>query len=147
MMLGTHRFLLAFLLAAGLATPATAFAADSGAPFPLARQVTALDGTIVWVTGELGRQTLMRRTPDGAIASVAGSPVARSYGSIDLGRDRDGRLLLTYLRCDAATPCKATDVRADRVAAIAVDVYEYSFPQTIGGRDMGSMLAASSEGS
>ena len=38
------------------------------------------------------------------------------------------------------------DLRSTRVAAVAADIYEYSFSQTVGGRDMWSFLAAASEG-
>ena len=222
-----HRSLLTILLAATLlAVPAGASAADTlVAPDTAARQVAALDGTLVWVSGAFGRQRLMQRTPDGTIAPVKGAPVARSY-AIDLGRDSDGKLLLTYKRCDTASSCKvlwndldgrratyrnlaprgctlstavsqwrtniayglfctrsgradnargglyvkakgraarklalprdavrfgarsidAVDLRASRAAAIAADIYEYAFSQSLGGRDMWSIFAAASEG-
>ncbi|HEX4362936.1 MAG TPA: hypothetical protein VHZ75_00175 [Solirubrobacteraceae bacterium] len=112
--------------AAALAAPAATLAADPPvapalpsvpgpapaadvlvAPDPLAQQIAALDGTVVWVSGRFGHQTLMQRTPDGTIAAVKGAPLSRSYSSIDLGHNSDGRLLLTYLRCDAGAACKA----------------------------------------
>jgi hypothetical protein len=107
MMLGMHRLLPTGLIAAAaLALPATASAADTlVAADPAARQVAALDGTIVWVTGAFGHQKLLQRTPGGAVAPVKGAPEARSY-SIDLGHDADGKLLLTYKRCDTASSCK-----------------------------------------
>lgn len=222
-----HRSLLTSLLtAACLALPASASAQDALiAPDPAAQQITALDGTIVWVSGPFGSQRLLQRTPDGMIAPVKGAPLSRAYRSIDLGKDRDGRLLLTYLRCDTSSACKSlwndldgrratyrkltlpgcsistavsqwrarvayglfctgsaanqkrtglyakngsrpivrlprprdavkfgvraiesVDVRGERVAAVAADVYEYSFSQTVAGRDMRSFLAAASEG-
>jgi hypothetical protein len=222
-----HRSLLISLLAAALlALPATASAADPlVAADPAAEQVTALGGTIVWITGEFGHQRLMQRTPDGTISAVEGTREARDYRGVDLGRDSDGRPLLTYLRCDAAGPCQAlwndldgrratfrklalpgclvdtapaqwrtriayglsctgsatnrkksglyvkrgsrppvrlprprdavkfritniadVDLRATRVAAVAADVYEYSFSQTTAGRDMRSAFVAASEG-
>ena len=222
-----HRSLLTSLVASALlAIPATASAADTlVAPDPAAEQVTALDGTIVWVTGEFGHQRLMQRIPDGTISVVKGTREARDYRQIDLGRDRDNRLLLTYLRCDADGPCQAlwndldgrratfrnlarpgcrvdtapaqwrtriayglfctgstanrrntglyvksgsrtpvrlprpadaarfgirtitdVDLRSTRVAAVAADVYEYSFSQTTAGRDMRSAMVAASEG-
>ena len=221
------RLLLTFLLSAALlAIPATASAADTlVAPDPAAEQVTALDGTIVWVTGEFGRQRLMQRTPDGTISVVKGTREARDYREIDLGRDRDNRLLLTYLRCDAGGPCQAlwndldgrratyrnlavpgcrvdtapaqwrtriayglfcsgstanrkntglyvkngprkpvrlprpadavrfgirtiddVDLRSTRVAAVAADVYEYSFSQTTAAKDLRSAFVVASEG-
>ncbi len=167
----------------------------------------------------------MLRTPDGTIGPVEDAPRSRSYRSIDLGRDSDGRLRLTYLRCDASSSCKSlwddldgrratfrnlappkcqistavsqwrtrlayglscsgsranqrrsglyvknrsrpplrlprpkdavrfgarfiesVDLRGTRVAAVAADIYEYSFAQTVGGADMRSFLAAASEG-
>lgn len=222
-----HRVLLTSLLAAAcLALPASASAQDAlVAPDPAAQQITALDGTIVWVSGPFGSQRLMQRTPDGTIAPVEGAPLSRSYRSIDLGKDRDGELLLTYLRCDTSSSCRSlwndldgrratyrkltlpgctistavsqwrarvayglscagsasnrrrtglytkngsrpivrlprpkeavrfgvtfvesVDLRGERVAAVAADIYEYSFSQTVGGRDMRSFLAAASEG-
>lgn len=94
------------LVAACLASAASATAADTlVAADPAVQQITALDGTIVWVSGAFGSQRLMQRTPDGTVAAVKGAPVSRSYRSIDLGRDRDGNLRLTYLRCDRGAPC------------------------------------------
>jgi hypothetical protein len=227
MMLAMHRLLPASLLAAlALALPAAASAADVlVAPDPAAQQLTALDGTIVWVTGAFGHQKLMQRTPDGAVAPVKGTREARSYRSIDLGHDSDGALRLTYLRCDTNTACKAlwndldgrratfrtltlpkcaistapswwrtriaygldctgsaanrrrtglyvkngthaprhlplpkdavkfgvdriesVDLRATRVAAVAADIYEYAFSESVNGTGMASFLAAASEG-
>jgi hypothetical protein len=222
-----NRALLSSLLAAAcLALPPNAAAADTlVAPDTAARQVAALDGTLVWVTGAFGHQRLMQRTPDGTISPVKGAPEARSY-AIDLGHDSDGRLLLTYERCDTARSCKvlwndldgrratyrnltlprctlstapsqwrtniayglfctrngraddarsglyvkpkgraprrlprprdavrfgargidAVDLRATRVAAIAADIYEYAFSQSLTGRDMWTIFAAASEG-
>ncbi|MEA2219592.1 MAG: hypothetical protein QOJ35_2218, partial [Solirubrobacteraceae bacterium] len=102
-----HRLLICLLAAAAFAAPATASAADTlVATDAAAKQITALDGTLVWVTGELGHQRLMQRTPDGTVSAVKGAPVARSYPSIDLGHNSDGNLLLTYKRCDAGSSCK-----------------------------------------
>ena len=221
------RSLLAALVAAALlAVPATASAAGTVvAPDPAAEQVTALGGTIVWVTGDFGRQRLMQRAPDGTISAVEGTRAAHDYRAIDLGRDRDGRLRLTYLRCDAGAPCQtlwndldgrratfrtlarpgcqvntapaqwrtsvayglfctgsarnrrttglyvkhgsrkpvrlprprdavrfaitniaAVDLRSTRLAAVAADVYAYSFSQTVAGRGMRSAFVAGSEG-
>ena len=59
------RSLLTSLLAAALlALPATASAADTlVVPDPAAQQITALDGTVVWVSGKFGHQKLMQRSP------------------------------------------------------------------------------------
>lgn len=222
-----HRFVLTPMLAAScLALPAGAFAQDPPiVPDPAVQQITALDGTIVWVSGPFGSQRLMQRTPGGTISPVEGAPLSRSYRSIDLGKNRDGKLLLTYLRCDTGSSCKAlwndldgrratyrnltlpgctistavsqwrarvayglscsgseaaqkrtglytkngsrpivrlprprdavrfrvrfiesVDLRGERVAAVAADVYEYSFSQSVRGTDMRSFLAAASEG-
>jgi hypothetical protein len=221
------RLLLPTLLTAGacLVLPAGAAAQDTVAADPAAEQITALDGTVVWVSGGFGRQRLVQRTPDGTIAPVKGAPQSRSYRSIDLGRDSDGKLRLTYLRCDTSSSCKSlwddldgrratfrnleapkcrvntavsqwrtrvayglfctgsaanqkltglytkngsrrpvrlprpkdavrfgvraiesVDLRGERVAAVAADIFEYSFSQTVAGRDMRSFLAAASEG-
>jgi hypothetical protein len=222
-----NRSLVTPLLAvAALATTASAASADTlVAPDSAAKDVAALDGTIVWVTGAFGHQRLMQRTPDGTIAAVKGAPEARSY-AIDLGHDSDGKLLLTYTRCDTARSCKVlwndldgrratfrnltlpgctlstapaqwrtnvaygmfctrrgkadnartglyvkaqgkaprqlprpkdaikfgarsisdVDLRGSRVAAIAEDVYEYAFSQSLAARDMWTLLAAASEG-
>jgi hypothetical protein len=104
-----HRSLLSSILAAAaLALPAaTASAADTVvAPDAAAQRVTALDGTLVWVSGAFGHQKLMQRNPDGTIAAVKGTREARSYPSIDLGHNSDGDLLLTYKRCDSSSSCK-----------------------------------------
>ena len=60
--------------------------------------MTALDGTLVWASGAFGAQVLMRST-GGRVTRVEGAPQADAYGSIDLGRDARGRLVLTYARC------------------------------------------------
>jgi hypothetical protein len=239
MMRAMHRSLLTSLIAASAVAlsavaAATASAADTllvpapdvlVVPDPAAQQITALDGTIVWVSGAFGHQTLMQRTPDGTVAAVKGARAARWYRSIDLGRDSDGGLLLTYLRCDATTSCQAlwndldgrratfrrlaprncavstapsqwrtriaygldcggpaanrkltglyvkngsrsptrlprpkdavkfgvsqiesVDLRGTRVAAVAADIYEYSFSESVAGTDMRSFFAAASEG-
>ena len=52
-----------------LLVPAAASADTTVHPDPLAEQVTALDGKLVWVTGAPGRQTL---------AGAATGPTARS---------------------------------------------------------------------
>jgi hypothetical protein len=222
-----HRFGLPTLVAAAcLALTATASAQDTlVAPDPAAGQISALDGTIVWVSGAFGSQRLLQRTPDGAIAPVKGAAQSRSYRSIDLGKDSDGKLRLTYLRCDTSSSCKSlwddldgrratfrhleppgctistavsqwrtrlayglscagsaanrrltglytkngahkpvrlprpqdavtfgvkaiesVDLRGTRVAAVAADIFEYSFSETVAGGDMRSFLAAASEG-
>src|SRR3954454_15941252 len=71
----------------GCAAPA-AHAATIAAD-PTASEVTALDGTVVWVSGPAGAQTLMRRDAAGT-QPVQGAPTARFYRSIDLGHDRAG---------------------------------------------------------
>jgi hypothetical protein len=111
-----HRSLLTSLLAAtAFAFPAaTASAADVlVAPDAAAQQITALDGTIAWVTGAFGHQTLMQRTPDGTISAVKGTRAARTYRSIDLGHDQDGALRLTYLRCDGNANSTCTSLWND----------------------------------
>lgn len=118
--------LLTALLALGVATTA-AGAADT-VVVPIAEPSThtpgldtyalaALDGTIVWRRGTFKQQTLMQRTPDGTITRVLGAPEA-FYPSIDLGRDADGQLVLTYLRCEDLGRCKAysDDLAGHRVA-------------------------------
>jgi hypothetical protein len=91
------------VVAAACAAPA-AMAATTVAVDPTATELTALDGTVVWVSGALGAQTLMQHDASGS-RPVAGAPTARSYRSIDLGRDRRGALVLTYVRCPAAGGC------------------------------------------
>jgi len=94
-------------LGAIAAMPAAATAADTTVvPGADASRMTALDGTLVWVTGKFPNQTLMRRAPDGVVAPVPGAPVA-TYRSIDLGHDGSGRLVLTYIRCAGTRGCKA----------------------------------------
>jgi hypothetical protein len=77
-------------------------APDPGiSPVPGFGGLTALGGTIVWVSGpSAGAQRLMERTPTGVIVPVAGAAPAFRYVSPDLGRDRAGRLVLTYSRCN-----------------------------------------------
>ena len=188
--------------------PAPASAADTTiAADPLADQVTALGGKVVWVTGASGHQRL---------AGVPSPPATKAYRSVDLGRDSNGRLVLTYLRCRTFSHCTAfrddlnghrrafkglaprgcalstapavwgkrlayglgcrragrsglyvdgrrlplpkdarkygvdeitsVDLRGTRVAAVAADIYEYAFSQTIAGRQRHSYFVAASEG-
>src|SRR3954465_13893892 len=72
---------------------------------PAAQPLPALDGTVVWVSGEFGSQILMQHTAAGGTVRVAGAPAARSYPSIDLGHDTRGELVLTYRRCATLTSC------------------------------------------
>jgi hypothetical protein len=97
-----HRSLLTCLLAStALSLPVASAAADTlVAPDAAAGKITALDGTLAWVSGPFGHQKLMQRTPDGTISVVKGTREARTYRSLDLGHDQDGALRLTYLRCD-----------------------------------------------
>src|SRR3954465_11114037 len=91
------RCLLALTAAALLACAAPA-AADT--------TIAALDGTVVWVSGEPGSQMLMQRA-DGVTAPVAGAPAAQGYRSVDLGHDAHGGLVLTYRRCSTFSRCVA----------------------------------------
>lgn len=197
------------------------------APDPVADEVTALDGTIVWVSGKFGEQVLMQRSPTGVITRVKGAPHAKAYRTIDLGHDRKNRLVLTYQRCKTASSCKAildnlkgtrssykhltlkrcslttspaawrtrlayglqcrkpnkqiddarsglyvrngaktprrmrlptdatkfgvtnissVDLRGTRVAAVAADVYEYSFTESVDRTGLRSIFGAASEG-
>ena len=95
---------LALLLVPAAASADTTINAD-----PLADQVTALDGKVVWVTGASGHQTL---------AGAATGPEAKAYRTIDLGRDANGKLVLTYLRCKTFSRCTAfrDDLNGHRVA-------------------------------
>lgn len=97
------RLLPSILLGSALALPAPS-AAETVAPDPQAKALTALGGTIVWISGDGPGQRLMQRTPDGVIAPV-NSPEAPYYRDLDLGRDADGRLLLTYARCSTPANC------------------------------------------
>lgn len=108
--------LLALVLVA--AVPSNAAADMLIAPDPQASEVTALDGTVVWVTAPTERRrTLMRRT-SGQIAPVNGAPLAADYRSIDLGHDEHNKLVLTYVRCDPYSKCKAyrDDLRGHRAS-------------------------------
>ncbi len=64
-------------MAALVATVGAAAADTVVAPDPAAEQVTALGGTLVWVSGDFGEQKLMQRDSNG-IAGVQGAPAARS---------------------------------------------------------------------
>src|SRR3954452_2535525 len=72
---------------------ATPVVADAGA-----QGGTALDGTVVWVSGGPGAETLIRPHPAG-YRPATGAPRASAYRSIDLGRDRPRGLVLSYVRC------------------------------------------------
>src|SRR3954453_2478546 len=91
---------LRLLITLALLAPATASAADTTvAADPLADQVTALDGKVVWVSGASGPQVLK---------GLAGPPAeAKAYRAIDLGHDAGGKLVLTYLRCRTFSHCTA----------------------------------------
>lgn len=116
-MLKRSLFLL-LIVAAIAATPARAGAADTVlVPGAEATRITALDGTVVWISGRFPRQTLMQRTPDGVVSAVAGAPIA-TYRSIDLGHTGSGELVLTYIRCNGTKDCRAfsDDLMARRVS-------------------------------
>ena len=87
-------------LATALLAPAAA-SADTVAPDPEARQVTALGGTIVWTSGQQPAK-LMHRAPDGTVTQIAQAEVIRNP---DLGRDAKNRLVLSYSRCTSFTEC------------------------------------------
>jgi hypothetical protein len=86
-----------------LALAPAAARADTVVADPAAQQVAALNGTIVWVSGD-SPQTLMQHDASGD-RPVQGAPAAPYYRSIDLGLDRDGRLVLTYQRCSSPSRC------------------------------------------
>jgi hypothetical protein len=100
------RSLLTTLAVTAAVAPAAMASDSTAAADPAASQLTALDGTLVWVSGDYGAQVLMRKTADG-IGRVPAAPQAQSYRSIDLGRDSSGRLVLTYLRCSSPSRCVA----------------------------------------
>lgn len=89
----THRSSSAGSPAASARSADTVVVDDVGA-----QQIAALGGTIVWVSGQLGSQSLMIHTPRGD-TRVAGTPRAYDYDWIDLGRDSRGRVVLTYVAC------------------------------------------------
>jgi hypothetical protein len=200
---------LRFLITLALFAPATASAADTTVnPDPLADQVTALDGKVVWVSGASGHQVLK---------GLAAPPAeAKAYRTIDLGRDANGKPVLTYFRCKTFSHCTAyrddlnghrkvfkglaphgcalstapavwgkhlayglgcrkrgrsglyvdgrqlrlpkdarrfgvdeitsVDLRGNRVAAVAEDIYGYAFAQTIAGKQRRSYFVSASEG-
>lgn len=114
---GRKALLTGAVFATALAAPTMASAADTlVAPDPAADQITALDGTIVWVSGKFGNQTLMQRTSAG-ITRVKGAPKANDYRSIDLGHDAKNRLVLTYMRCSKSACKTLTDnLKGERVS-------------------------------
>jgi hypothetical protein len=102
---GVFRLTLTVVFALGAIVAPSALAADvTIAPDPAAQEVAALDGTVVWVSGEFGSQALME-TSDAGARRVVGAPTATAYRSINLGRNRRGALVLTYLRCTTAARC------------------------------------------
>jgi hypothetical protein len=200
---------LRFLITLAVLAPATASAADTTVNAdPLADQVTALDGTVVWVSGGSGHQVLK---------GLASAPAeAKAYRTIDLGRDAKGKLALTYFRCRTFAHCTAyrddlnghrkafrglaprgcalstapavwgkhlayglgcrkpgrsglyvdgrrlplpkdakkfgvdeitsVDLRGNRVAAVAEDIYGYAFSATRAGKQRRSYFVSASEG-
>src|SRR4051794_37870605 len=110
-------FLCAGAVAIAAACAAPAANAATVVPDPAAGAVTALGGTLVWVTGAAGSQTLMRHDASGT-RRVPGAPAARFYRSIDLGHDRAGAPVLTYVRCPASGACVARrdDLRGRRAS-------------------------------
>ena len=104
--------LAALAVAAAPARAATTIAAD-----PAAQELTALDGTVVWVSGAPGAQMLMQHDASG-IHAVQAAPPARLYRSIDLGRDRAGGLVLSYVRCQTIDSCvvRRDDLRGHRAS-------------------------------
>src|SRR3954454_10413735 len=96
---------LSIVLLALLALAPAAAQAETVVADPAAQQVTALNGTIVWVSGDRP-QTLMQH--DAARdRPVQGAPAAAYYRAIDLGLDRDGDLVLTCQRCTSPSRCAA----------------------------------------
>jgi hypothetical protein len=90
----------------GVAAADTTIATDPGVSSSPGRgQMAALDGTIVWVSGDYPTEVLMQHTDAGS-ARVAGAPQALAYHSLDLGHDARGRLVLTYQRCASPTDCR-----------------------------------------
>lgn len=99
------------LLALALGAPPAPAADAVIVADPGAREVTALDGTVVWVTQTAaGTQRLMRRDAAGD-APVPGAPAAPFYRGLDLGHSGTGKLVLTYARC--STPSRCTILRDD----------------------------------
>jgi len=210
-----------------LAAPGVASAADTLiAPDPAAAEVAALDGTVVWASGAFGEEQVLMQRAGGVIRRVKDAPRAYGYGSIDLGHNTKGRVVLTYQRCSktkctpirdnlagqrvsykhltiarcgltagpavsgtrvayglycrtpgnrpddkrsglyvkngsgsprrlrlpadavrfGVTNINAVDMRGTRVAAIAADVYEYAFTETVNKNGLRSLRVASSEG-
>jgi hypothetical protein len=115
----TARTLLRAAAAAAITAACAAPAAHAAtiAPDPTAGEVTALDGTVVWVSGAPGAQRLMQHDASGT-RPVQGAPAARAYRSIDLGHDRGGGLVLTYVRCATSGACavRRDDLRSHRVS-------------------------------
>jgi hypothetical protein len=99
------------------AVPASGRAATTVVADPAAQDATALDGTVVWVTGALGSQRLMQHDAAGD-RPVQSAPAAYAYRSVDLGRDGAGKLVLSYLRCPAHGACvvRRDDLRGHRAS-------------------------------
>jgi hypothetical protein len=114
----TPRNLVAAALTITALAPAGAYATDTTiAADPVAQDVTALDGTVVWVSGKSGHEVLMAHTASGD-ARVKAAPEAKAYRTVDLGRNSKGKLVLTYLRCRTFAHCTAfhNDLRGHRKA-------------------------------
>lgn len=81
--------------------------------------IQALDGVIVWASGNAYKHQTLIQYANGAVKPVAGARSDTGYSSIDLGRDSKNRLVLTYLRCDRGTSvCKPyrNDLKGHEVA-------------------------------
>jgi hypothetical protein len=115
---GMTRRALVLAVALALGLPSAAGAQAPVVVDPEARQVTALGGTIVWVTGRPGaEQRLMQQSASGT-RLLPGAPPARFYRTIDLGRDADNELVLTYTRCETPSRCviRRDDLRGNRAS-------------------------------
>jgi hypothetical protein len=98
--------LAAILLLTGAATAARA--ADTlVAPDARAREATALDGTVVWVSGSPSKGQRLMLVDAQGVRPVPGAPTARSYQAPDLGKAADGAPVLSYLRCTTFSRCVA----------------------------------------
>ena len=103
-----NSLLISCITAAAMAiAPAAANASDTAHIAEVGPQfMTALDGTVVKIAPAGLRHRLVVRQPDGTFAPLPGAPVS-TYRAVDLGHDGAGDLVLTYIRCDDGTNCRA----------------------------------------
>jgi hypothetical protein len=110
------------------------------------------------------RATFSKLTRPGCTVNAGPSQWRRNiaYGLFCTGSAANRKRSGLYVKADGEAPRRlglpkdavkfgirsisSVDLRGTRVAAVAADIYEYSFSQTLAGKDLRSFFAAASEG-